>query len=116
MELPLPYSPPTGFFFALVVNWRVANPTNKGETYAQADWRSGRFVLLLVEPRGVEQPEDPLRPLNEAGVGGVDLARPIVIEADALQLFVIGGLLIYIWRVTNPPDPARFVSSVKFRG
>jgi hypothetical protein len=36
--------------------------------------------------------------------------------SDGLQLLVIGGLLVYIWRVTNPPDPARFVSSVKFRG
>jgi hypothetical protein len=50
---------------------------------------------------------------REAAARSYRLWQPV---SDALQLFVIGGLLVYIWRVTNPPDPARFVSSVKFRG
>jgi len=36
--------------------------------------------------------------------------------SDALNLVVIGGLLVYVWRVTNPPDATRYISSVKFRG
>ena len=37
-------------------------------------------------------------------------------SSDVLDLAAIGGLLVYLWRVANPKDAARFVSSVKFRG
>ena len=30
--------------------------------------------------------------------------------------FIIAGLVLYVWRVANPSDNARFISSVKFRG
>ena len=33
-----------------------------------------------------------------------------------LNLFVLGGLGVYVWRANNPPDPTRFVSSMQFRG
>jgi Domain of unknown function (DUF4149) len=33
-----------------------------------------------------------------------------------LELCVIGGLIVYVWRAANPSDTLRFVSSVKFRG
>jgi phosphoglycerol transferase MdoB-like AlkP superfamily enzyme len=32
------------------------------------------------------------------------------------NLCVVAGLAVYLWRVANPPDPARFVSTAKFRG
>jgi hypothetical protein len=28
----------------------------------------------------------------------------------------LGAVAIYLWRMANPPDPARFVSATKFRG
>lgn len=31
------------------------------------------------------------------------------------NLMVVAGVAVYLWRVANPPDPARFVSSAKFR-
>ena len=34
----------------------------------------------------------------------------------ALNLAMIGGLVVYVWRVANPADAPRFISSVKFRG
>jgi uncharacterized protein DUF4149 len=36
--------------------------------------------------------------------------------AQTLNILSIAGLAVYVWRVANPPDAARFVSSVKFRG
>ena len=35
--------------------------------------------------------------------------------SQGLNLLVVGGLAFYLWRVANPPDPARFVSPTKFR-
>ena len=42
------------------------------------------LVRRRVEPRFVQQPENPLRPLEITGVGRVDLAVPVVVEPDAL--------------------------------
>lgn len=36
--------------------------------------------------------------------------------SQTMNLVVIGGLLIYLWRVSNPPSASRFLSSNKFRG
>jgi hypothetical protein len=36
--------------------------------------------------------------------------------SQTMNLFVIGGLLFYLWRVSNPPNASRFVSGNKFRG
>lgn len=33
-----------------------------------------------------------------------------------LNLAMIAGLVVYVWRVANPSDAPRFISSVKFRG
>lgn len=35
--------------------------------------------------------------------------------ATAANLLMIGGLIVYTWRVANPAEPLRFVSPVKFR-
>lgn len=35
--------------------------------------------------------------------------------ASVSNLIGVAGLAVYLWRVANPPDPTRFVSSVKFR-
>jgi hypothetical protein len=35
--------------------------------------------------------------------------------ARVLDLFVLGGLVVYLWRVTHPEDSTRFVSATKFR-
>lgn len=32
-----------------------------------------------------------------------------------INVFLLGGIGVYLWRVANPPDPARFVSTTKFR-
>ncbi len=32
-----------------------------------------------------------------------------------VDVLVVAGLAIYLWRVVNPPDAARFISAVKFR-
>jgi hypothetical protein len=36
--------------------------------------------------------------------------------SQTMNLFVIGGLLIYLWHVSNPPYNSRFVSANKFKG
>ena len=38
------------------------------------------------------------------------------IASHLLELCMIGGLVIYVWRAANSSDTLRFVSSVKFRG
>ena len=35
--------------------------------------------------------------------------------SEAINLFLLAGIGVYFWRVTNPPDPARFASTAKFR-
>ena len=45
-----------------------------------------RHLGLVGEAALVELLEDPLRPAHVAGVGGVDLARPVVGEAERLEL------------------------------
>ena len=35
--------------------------------------------------------------------------------AQVLNVFMLGGLIVYAWRVGNPPDTLRFVSPAKFR-
>lgn len=36
--------------------------------------------------------------------------------AQMVNLFMIVGLATYLWRLANPPDPTRFVSTSKFWG
>lgn len=36
--------------------------------------------------------------------------------SQLMNVVTVGGLIIYVWRVTNPPDSPRFVSAGKFRG
>jgi hypothetical protein len=36
--------------------------------------------------------------------------------SQSINLVLIGGLVVYVWRVANPSDTPRFISSVKFRG
>ena len=45
-----------------------------------------RHFGLIGQPLLIELQEDPLRPLEVVRVGGVDLARPVEGEADALEL------------------------------
>lgn len=35
---------------------------------------------------------------------------------QVMNFAVVGGLVVYFWRLTNPADTPRFISSVKFRG
>jgi len=35
--------------------------------------------------------------------------------AQAINLLLVVGLAIYLWRTANPADPTRFVSTTKFR-
>jgi hypothetical protein len=37
------------------------------------------------------------------------------VVSKMLNLLLVGGLGVYLWRVANPPDPTRFVSAAKFR-
>jgi len=34
--------------------------------------------------------------------------------SQVVNLLMVGGLAIYLWRATNPSDPTRFVSAAKF--
>ncbi len=36
--------------------------------------------------------------------------------AQGMNLLMLAGLAVYLWQVANPADPARFVSTAKFRG
>jgi hypothetical protein len=36
--------------------------------------------------------------------------------SQVINLAMLAGLAIYLWRIGNPPNPARFVSTAKFRG
>lgn len=36
--------------------------------------------------------------------------------SQVLNLIMIGGLVVCVWRTANPSDTPRFISSVKFRG
>lgn len=36
--------------------------------------------------------------------------------STTLEVTLIGGILVYLWRVANPTDPTRFVSASNFRG
>lgn len=38
------------------------------------------------------------------------------VSAHAANLVMIAGLVVYVWRIANPSDAPRFISSVKFRG
>lgn len=35
--------------------------------------------------------------------------------SEVVNLLVVGSLAVYLWRVVNPPDTTRFVSTTKFR-
>jgi hypothetical protein len=34
--------------------------------------------------------------------------------SEVINLFMVGGLAVYLWRAANPSDPTRFVSAAKF--
>lgn len=36
--------------------------------------------------------------------------------SQGINLLMLAGLAIYLWKIGNPSDPARFVSTAKFRG
>lgn len=36
--------------------------------------------------------------------------------SQTMNLIMIGALIAYFWRVSNPPNASRFISSTKFRG
>jgi hypothetical protein len=36
------------------------------------------------------------------------------VVSQVVNVLVVGGLAVYLWRAANPSDPTRFVSSVKF--
>lgn len=36
--------------------------------------------------------------------------------SQMLNVVMVAGLVLYVWHIANPPDPTRYVSSVKFRG
>ena len=36
--------------------------------------------------------------------------------SQTMNIIVIGGLLVYLWRVSNPPSASRFLTANKFRG
>jgi len=36
--------------------------------------------------------------------------------SQVVNLLVVTGLAVYLWRAANPSDPTRFVSAFKFTG
>ena len=38
-----------------------------------------------------------------------------LLSSEIINLLTVVGLAVYLWRVANPPDPARFLTTSKFR-
>ena len=38
------------------------------------------------------------------------------VGSQVIDLAMIAGLVVYVWRIANPSDAPRFISSIKFRG
>ena len=89
LEHPLPHQAPfdrvAGFDVGAVLDLLV------GEHRAQGRAPVDRHVGHVGEALFVELEEDPLRPAVVVGGGGVDLALPVVGEAESLDLFAEGG-------------------------
>ena len=47
--------------------------------------------------------------------GALEALRSVLKASKALNLLVLAGLAVYVWRVGSPSDPTRFVSAAKFR-
>ena len=56
-----------------------------------------------------------LGPTDQREAAGKQMARLHAVSMTGNLLSLI-ALLVYTWRVTNPPDPTRFVMAQKFRG
>jgi hypothetical protein len=52
---------------------------------------------------------------DEKALAGQQFGRLHALSS-VLNLVSLGFLVAYVWRVANPPEPARFVSAQKFRG
>jgi hypothetical protein len=83
---------------------------------------AGLFVLLLIGSNAV-QPA--LTRLNKKHYTSTQPAeresaarsfRVLNVAASAINILVIGGLVLYVWRVGSPSDTLRFVRPVQFRG
>jgi hypothetical protein len=81
---PLPHRPPldrVAAALALAVDHLLVR-----EHGAERRAPVHRHLGEIGEPALVEAAEDPLRPLDVLRIGGVDLARPVVVEAERLEL------------------------------
>jgi hypothetical protein len=78
-------------------------------TLLQAEWMQPRLRRLHLSAHAVNL----AAPAREKAVDTLHAWNKIDF---VVELFLIAGLTGYLWRVANPSDPPRFVSSVKFRG
>lgn len=90
----------------------------------QRFWRWLLFALvaanlacLLLQPRLQEWHQDSfrLRTPPEARKAAARKFSAWQIAADVVNILVVGGLGVYLWRMANPLDQTRFLSASKFR-
>jgi hypothetical protein len=83
---------------------------------------AGMFVLTLIGSATI-QPK--LQDFNKQRVSAPTTAereragkffRVLGTLTHVFNFVVMGGLVVYVWRVANPSDTLRFVSPVQFRG
>ena len=72
-----------------------------GEHGAELGAPVDRDLGLVGEPALEQLQEDPLRPAEVVGIGGVDLARPVVAEAEHLELAAEGGDVLAAWSLAG---------------
>jgi len=103
----------------LVGEWVYLGKTPRGPSLALL------MGLVLIELVGGNVLQPKLKVLHKAKYFN---ASPLVRESadhsfkiwhgvsQAINLLMLAGLATYVWRVANPADHARFVSTTKFRG
>ncbi len=74
----------------------------------QAEWLQPKLRQLHLSAHAVNLPAS----ARENALGSLHKWDKVDLT---IELFLITGLAAYLWRVANPSDPPRFVSSVKFR-
>jgi hypothetical protein len=73
--------------------------------FVQAYWLQPRLKDLHEAQRSRAQQREPAARAYQFSHG----------SAQVLNVLMLGGLALYLWRLANPPDVTRFVTPAKFR-
>jgi len=74
----------------------------------------GKIVQPNLSRLHTERYSAALSPADRAAADGS--FRRWRMASEILNILIIGGVAVHLWRVANPSDNTRFISSVKFRG